>query len=126
MTRRAFIGRWQRAGIVAALAYALALQALLLSFGGALHAEAGLAEGIVCTRAAGDSAPHAPAQAHDALCCILSCQAAAGSAAPEPVPAGFAHPPARPTVLAFLPEAPSSVGTSGLPPVGSRAPPRLG
>lgn len=128
MTSRAFIlRRWQRAGIVAALAYALALQALLFAFGGALHAQDALIPGptaILCGQGKG-AVPDAPAQAHDALCCVLSCGVSA-TTGPLPAVAGLERPAALPQTVAFLPAEPLLVRFSGFLPVGSRAPPRLG
>jgi len=130
MTSGAFIlRRWQRAGIVAALAYALALQALLFAFGGALHAHDALILGptaILCGEGKGAApTPDRPAQAHDALCCVLSCGVSATAGA-LPEVAGLARPAALPRLVAFLPAEPLLVRSSGFLPVGSRAPPRLG
>jgi hypothetical protein len=117
---------WTRAAIVAAMAYAFVLQALLLSVSGAFHAaEAAQPQGIICVRNGSSAPDHSPPQAHDGLCCILSCH---GSAPAGPVPAAavferlapvavVTRTPARPSVLGF---------SSNVLPLGSRAPPRLG
>jgi hypothetical protein len=56
---------WKQAGITAAVAYALALQALLLSFGGALHAgAANLPQAIICLPSQQPAPDHAPVDAH--------------------------------------------------------------
>lgn len=128
MTSRAFLKRWQRAGITAAIAYALVVQALLSSLGGVLHAQAaGLPQNVICAQdgdrtAPGD--PHAPASAHNALCCILSC----GVSPPMPAPAfvSIATPAIVAALVIFRPETPVSRLSSDVLPVGSRAPPRLG
>lgn len=127
MTGSASFTLWQRVGITAVIAYALALQAVLFSYGGALHAEtaAGPA-GIVCSQGAGHSAPDAPATSHDALCCILSCGVSAAPAGPLPALAGIARPATVPVIIAFLPDGPPLARVSGVLPVGSRAPPHLG
>lgn len=127
MTGRASFTLWQRAGITAVIAYALALQALLFSYGGVFHPEsvAGPA-GIICSEGSGHSAPDAPAAAHDALCCILSCGVSAAPAGPLPALAGIARPATAPVIIAFLPDEPPLARIAGVLPVGSRAPPRLG
>jgi hypothetical protein len=125
MKRRGFTTGWKRAAATAVVAYALVLQALLLSFGGALHAaEASGPQAVIC--AEGVAGPdHAPAKAHDGLCCTLSCHGA-GPAGPLPgftllerlAPvAGGMEPSSGPPVLA---------ASSDVLPLGSRAPPRLG
>ncbi|MBZ6075533.1 DUF2946 family protein [Microvirga puerhi] len=124
MTNRASLARWQRAVMTAAIAYALALQALLYSFGGALHAEASLFEGVVCAQTSESSGAHGPAQAHDALCCILSCHVAAASGVPMPDAASLLRPASLSAVVAFLPDESRFVRSFGFLPVGSRAPPR--
>jgi len=125
MTRRERIGSWKHAAIAAAAAYALVLQALLLSFGGAVHVSAA-PQGIVCAQNGAASSPdQAPGKAHDGLCCILGCHGpGAGGQAP------VVNPPSRPqALLAAVP----SLGadpflrlSSNVLPLGSRAPPRLG
>jgi hypothetical protein len=125
MTRRKRIGSWKHTAIAVAAAYALVLQALLLSFGGAVHVSAA-PQGIVCAQNGGASAPdQAPGRAHDGLCCILGCH---GPGAGGETPAAAS--PGRPQ--AFLAAA-SSFGaepflrlSSNVLPLGSRAPPRLG
>jgi hypothetical protein len=73
----------RRAAIAVAAAYGLALYALLLAFGGGLHAAAPGSHGhVLCSR---DQAPNgAPGQAGGELCCVLVCfdPAAAGPGAP--------------------------------------------
>ena len=127
MASRAVLGRWQRAGIAAAVAYALVLQALLFAFGGTLHAEAGaLPPGIICAHRQDDGAPAAPAPAHDALCCALSCNVPAPPLGPVPVCAGIAPPVRVPVVAGPVQDAPLLRLWSRVLPVGSRAPPRRG
>jgi hypothetical protein len=125
MAERVTIKGWKHAAIAAAVAYALVLQALLLSFSGAFHAAAAEAQAIICVQD-GTSAPvHSPEDAHGGLCCILSCN---GSGAAGPVP--ILAPPERltPTMAAIgAPGDPSVLPTSPkVLPLGSRAPPRLG
>jgi hypothetical protein len=128
MTHRGFTTGWKRAAIAAAVAYALVLQGLLLSLGGALHAAeaSGPQAMIICADGAASGQDRgAPAKAHDALCCILSCHS---STAAGPLPAFTALKRPAPTALvikaagepAALPVA------SKVLPLGSRAPPRLG
>jgi hypothetical protein len=127
MMRRVSNVGWKRAVLTALMAYALVLQTLLTSLGGAAHAAetAGL-QGILCLPSGGQTqSDHAPAKAHDGLCCTLSCHGA-GPAGPAPgaflpnrlAPVALAEPvPADASVLRLF---------SNVLPVGSRAPPRLG
>jgi hypothetical protein len=77
--------RWStgRAGVALVVAYALALQALLASFGvgGAVirHQLAGVA---ICTSNADGSAPVAPTEHDRAACCTLCSAPAPGSTGP--------------------------------------------
>jgi hypothetical protein len=127
MKRRGFSSIWRRAAITAVMAYALTLQALLLSFGGAAHAAtlAG-APDIICATGAASGSHDAPANAHDGLCCILGHN---GCAAPAGLPpaAGIVD-RARPslTVSGRVHERVFPRAFSSVLPVGSRAPPRLG
>ncbi|MCB8819181.1 DUF2946 family protein [Microvirga rosea] len=124
MTGRAFLTRWQRAALTAVIAYALALQALSFSFGGAVHAQASLSEGVICAQSSEHSKPHGPAQAHDALCCILGCNLSAAFGGPPLVQAGLARLALTPATISFSPDRADPVRLVGFLPVGSRAPPR--
>ncbi|MGO4572094.1 hypothetical protein [Microvirga sp. 2TAF3] len=127
MTSRAFLTRWQRAAITVAISYALILQAVLFSLGGALHAQAaGLPQEIICTQGAGADSSRAPAKPHAALCCILSCGVSAPPAGPVPVLAHIAQPVSVQVANGFLAAKPFLRLASAVLPVGSRAPPRLG
>jgi hypothetical protein len=118
---------WKQAGITAAVAYALALQALLLSFGGALHAgAANLPQAIICLPSQQPAPDHAPVDAHDSLCCILSCNASVPPAGPVPALAFLDRPPSVPNATGIFRPAPFLRLASNVLPVGSRAPPRLG
>ena len=95
VTGRAVATGWKRTATVAALAYALAVQAMLLSFGGALHPGAlGPAQGIVCANGEPAHEPanqpaHTPADARAGLCCLLGCNgASAAPAGPGPAATG--------------------------------------
>lgn len=126
MTRMASITPFRRAVLTALMAYALVLQTVLASFGGAAHAaQAAGPSGILCLQDGQTRPDSAPAKGHDGLCCTLSCHGG-GTAGPAPasVPAvrlapvpldeqGRADPPAVHLFSTVLP-------------VGSRAPPRLG
>jgi len=126
MTGRAPGKTWTRAALAAAMAYVLVVQALLLAAGGALHAAAAAQpQGIICLQDGSSAPDHAPAKAHDTLCCTVSCHgsAAAGPAPSVAMPARWA-----PEALAGNRPAPSPrlTLTSTVLPLGSRAPPRLG
>lgn len=117
---------WTRAATVAAVAYALVLQVLLLSFGGALQAAAAHGpQAFICAPGSDAGTDHAPAKAHDSLCCTLSCHGA-GAAGPAPEAASLERlaPPA--TAIEVFGRAPALRLASNVLPVGSRAPPRLG
>lgn len=125
MTGTAIITGWKRTALAAMLAYALALQGVLLALGGAMHVQAAtLPETVLCLSDDQGGSPHQPGQTDHALCCILSCGVSVGSAGPvtaslqprQPLPVDL-----RPTVDA----SPRAVALNVLP-VGSRAPPRLG
>jgi hypothetical protein len=82
MTHRWSIGR---AGIALVAAYALALQALLASFGvgGAVaHHQLATVAAAVCTSNADGSAPAAPTEHDRAACCILCSAPAPSSTGP--------------------------------------------
>lgn len=118
---------WKRAAITAAVAYALALQALLLSVSGALHAgSVASPQGILCAWDATPAPDHSPSKAHDGLCCILGCSVSA--AAGGPVPSAILLDRLLPvaTLIGYSLEAPFLRIASKVLPVGSRAPPRLG
>ena len=126
MKRRGFTTGWKRAAVTAAVAYALVLQALLLSLGGALHAaEASGPQTIICIEGSAKSQDRAPAKAHDVLCCTLSCH---GSAAVGPLPAFSVFKRRAPAVLEIEAAGEPAVlrVASHVLPLGSRAPPRLG
>jgi hypothetical protein len=127
MTHRGFITGWKRAAVAAAVTYALVLQGLLLSLGGALHAaEASGPQAVICAEgAAGGQDRGAPAKAHDALCCILGCH---GSTAAGPLPGFTALKRPAPAALDIKAAGEPAVlrVASKVLPLGSRAPPRLG
>lgn len=118
--------RWRRAVLGAVMAYALAIQALLSAFGGALHAGT-LAgpEAFLCAPGQTASQDPAPSKPHDGLCCLVSCHGA-GSAAPAPIHTALEQPPLSGALAEALGKAPLPDLTSAVFPVGSRAPPRLG
>lgn len=124
MTRKGTITAFQRAVLTALIAYALVLQTVLASFGGAAHAARALEpQGVLCLQE-GRGPLHDPAKAHNGLCCTLSCHHA-GAAGPAPEGA-FAEPHAHATLVAQGPLALSVPRHfSRVLPVGSRAPPRL-
>jgi hypothetical protein len=79
MTHRWSIGR---AGVALIAAYALALQALLASFGAGvtvIRDELAAIAGTICTANADGSAPIMPAEHDRADCCILCAAPGAGS-----------------------------------------------
>ena len=117
---------WKRAAVAAVVAYALALQGLLLSLGGALHAaEASGPQAVICAEgAAGDRDRGGLPKAHDALCCILGCHGS--TAGPLPVFTALKRPaPAALGIEAAGQPAVLRVASKVLP-LGSRAPPRMG
>jgi hypothetical protein len=119
---------WKRAVLTAVLAYALVLQALAFSFGGALHAAAaGLPQAVLCAPGTAQSAPDpASGKGHDVLCCALACHGSASPAGPVPATAALDRPflvssaDIKPYAAPFLRL------SSSILPVGSRAPPRIG
>lgn len=133
MSRVQAIG-WKRAAVTAIAAYALVVQALLLSFGGALHAApADAPQGILCSwdsKLAPNDKPvpdePSPAKPHDGLCCILGCGHSAGAAGLAPAAAEIERPLPVLVVAGLSREAPFLRLASNVLPVGSRAPPRLG
>jgi hypothetical protein len=126
MNRMRLITGWKRAALAAVMAYALVLQVLLISVSGAAHAaQASGPQGILCLQDGQSQSDHAPAKAHDGLCCLVGCHGA-GAAGPVPV---ASSPVRRVAVVrdAPLPENLSAAPiSSSVLPVGSRAPPRLG
>lgn len=128
MTGKVFIAGWKRAVLTVALAYALVLQALLLSTSGAVQAGAvDLPQAVLCLSGPDHTPDHpVPDTGHHALCCILGCHGAGATGGPPP--AGAALPRRPPAALAAvpIPEAPALRLASDVLPVGSRAPPRLG
>jgi len=126
MTHKGSNIRWKRAVLTALMAYALVLQTLLTSLSGAVHAaEAAGPQGILCLPGGQTQSDHAPAKAHEGLCCTLSCHGA-GPAGPAPgaflpnrlIPVALGEP------VSIDASAPRQYST--VLPVGSRAPPRLG
>lgn len=128
MTGKALMTGWKRAAVAVVLAYVLALQALLLSMGGAVQAAAGHSpQGVLCITDPAAAPDHrAPASAHDGLCCILSCHGFGPSGGVPPATVSIDDPPASPAAAVPVPEAPVLRLSSNVLPVGSRAPPRLG
>jgi hypothetical protein len=117
---------WKRAAVSAVLAYALALQAVLFAVGGALHADpANLSQAVICVAEAASGQDHAPAKAHDALCCILNCHASGAAGSPLPVAALLDRPIPATVAAGLARHAPHLRLASSVLPVGSRAPPRL-
>ena len=126
MTRMASITPFRRAVLTALMAYALVLQTVLVSLGGAAHAaQVAGPEGIICLQEGRTQPDRAPAKGHDGLCCTLSCH---GGGAAGPAPAFVPTERLAPvTLLENLPADPSAAHLySNVLPVGSRAPPRLG
>jgi hypothetical protein len=127
MTDRAYIKGWKRAAVTVTLAYALALQALLLALGGALHAgTAPLPQAILC-EPGGQSAPD-PLRpgTHDDLCCILNCHGSTPPGGPAPAVASLHRPTPARTMIGPSWEEPVRRRVSSVFPLGSRAPPRFG
>jgi hypothetical protein len=113
-----------RAGVALVAAYALALQALLASFGvGAAvvrHQLAGMA-GAICTSNADRSAPAAPAD-HDRVdCCILCSAPAPGPIGPIGVLAGVPDGGSPSRLIAQ--QSALNLGIIAWLPGGARAPP---
>ena len=128
MTGRSIIAGWKRTTLIAMLAYALALQGVLLALGGAMHVQAaGLPQAVLCVQADGGiAAPASPTdQADHALCCVVGCTAGTTLAGPLPVAATLRMRFPAPIDLDPAPAFAAPVVASSLPPVGSRAPPRF-
>jgi len=127
MKCRGFTTGWKRAAVTAAVVYALVLQGLLLSLGGALHAVEAAAgpQTIICAEGSATGQDRAPVKAHDALCCTLSCH---GSTAAGPLPVFAVLKRRTPAVLEIRAAGKPAVlrVASHVLPLGSRAPPRLG
>jgi len=126
MMRKVTITGWRRAVLAALMAYALVLQAVLVSLGGAAHAaQAAGPQGVLCLQGGQNQPDRAPAQAHDGLCCTLSCHGAGPAGpAPEFVPAERLAPAALDRRMPA--DLSAARRFSNVLPVGSRAPPRLG
>jgi hypothetical protein len=126
MMRRVSMTAFRRAVLTVLVAYALVLQTVLVSLGGAAHAaEAAAPQAIHCLQDGRTQPDHAPSKAHDGLCCTLNCHGP-GSAGPAP---GFVlGERLAPVVLEAPAPAVSQAArlSSSILPVGSRAPPRLG
>ncbi|KAB0268087.1 hypothetical protein [Microvirga brassicacearum] len=130
MTGTAIITGWKRTALAGMLAYALALQGVLLALGGAMHVQAAtLPETVLCLSDGQGGSPHQPGQTDHALCCILSCGVSVASAGPVPVTASLQPlQPRQPLPIDLRPTvgaSPRAIALNVLP-VGSRAPPRLG
>ena len=126
MRFRGFTTGWKRAATAAVVAYALVLQGLILSLGGALHAaDASGPQTIICAEGSATGQDRAPVKAHDALCCTLSCH---GSTAAGPLPVFAVLKRRTPAVLEIRAAGKPAVlrVASHVLPLGSRAPPRLG
>ena len=128
MTERATIGSWKRTALAVMLAYALALQGLLLALGGAMHAQASTLpeQTVLCLQGSGGDPSHDPATTDHGICCLAACVGGTGPIGPTPAftslqPLRSLVSEVRPTVV----PARDSVKSAVLP-VGSRAPPRLG
>jgi hypothetical protein len=128
MAGRASMTGWKRAVLTAVLAYALVLQALAFSFGGALHAAAaGLPQAVLCAPGTADSAPDpASDKGHDVLCCTLACHGQASPTGPVPAAAALDRPFHISAADPEPYEAPFLRLSSSILPVGSRAPPHIG
>jgi len=126
MRTRASITGWKRAAVTAVVAYALVLQALLLSFGGALHAAAAQApQAIVCAQGGESGSDRQPGDPHDALCCVLNCHGSA-PAGPAPASAAFERLPPVAAAVELSSGTPFLKPTSHVLPLGPRAPPHSG
>jgi hypothetical protein len=131
MSGNAITRGWKRTLLASLLAYALVVQGALLALSGAMHVRA--AEGppvILCLKADESGSAQQPGQTDHAadhkLCCLTGCASGPGAAGPLPVAASLTD-----RLVAAMGSGPGP--TSGdpiigpsLPPVGSRAPPRLG
>ncbi|MEZ0168890.1 hypothetical protein [Microvirga sp. TS319] len=126
MMRKVSITGWKRAVLTALMAYALLLQTLLASVGAAAHAaEFAGPQGVLCLTGSPSRPDHAPAKAHDGLCCTLSCHGK-GSAGPAPEFVSVERlSTVTPDRRAPGPS-PAARHFSNVLPVGSRAPPFLG
>ncbi|HZH10932.1 MAG TPA: hypothetical protein VEZ24_11255 [Microvirga sp.] len=126
MMRKDTIAPFRRAVLTALMAYALVLQTILVSLGGAAQA-ADMAgnQGILCLQDGETRPGHDPATAHEGLCCTLSCHNPSAAGGPVPEAASIAHP--APVTLAVREPAAAVIPRlfSSVLPVGSRAPPRL-
>jgi hypothetical protein len=129
MKGRSIITGWKRTTLAAMLAYALALQGVLLALGGAMHVQAAdLPETVLCVEANGGGPTHQPGpldSADHALCCIVGCTAGIAISGPLPVAAALRMRFPAPLDLRPAAALPAPVIAPSLPPVGSRAPPRL-
>jgi len=111
-----------RAGVALVAAYALALQALLASFGvGAAVVRHQLAGIAICTSSADRSAPAAPADHDRTACCILCSAPAPSPIGPIGVVAGV--PDAGPSSRLMTPDGAPRLGMIAWLPAGARAPP---
>src|SRR5262249_11625745 len=118
--------RWNigRAGVALVAAYALALQAVLASFGvGAtvIRDELTAIAGTICTANADGSAPATPAEHERADCCILCSVPGPGSIGRIGVLAGM--PDDGSSCQLAAPDGAPGLGTTAWLPGGARAPP---
>jgi hypothetical protein len=118
--------RWSigKAGVALVAAYALALQALLASFGvGAtvIRDELTAITGAICTANADGSAPIMPAEHDRADCCILCAAPGPGSIGRIDVLAGM--PDEVSSSQLAVPDGAPGLGMNAWLPGGARAPP---
>ena len=130
MSGRAITHGWKRTLLASLLAYALVVQGALLALSGAMHVRAAeLPPTVLCLKADDGGSAHRPGQTDQAadhnLCCLAGCSSAPGPAGPLPV---AVSPTDRLSAAIGLEPGPVSadrVFAPSLPPVGSRAPPRV-
>jgi hypothetical protein len=130
MSGRAITHGWKRSLLASLLAYALVVQGALLALSGAMHVRAAeLPPAILCLKADDSGSAHRPGQPDHAadhnLCCLAGCSSGPGAAGPLPVAASLAD--RLSAAMALEPGRASAdrVIAPSLPPVGSRAPPRV-
>lgn len=118
---------WRRTALVAALAYVLALQGVLLALGGAMQVQAaGLPATLLCVQKDDGGTAHQPGSAEHALSCALACSVSSAPDGPLPVIASLPMSRAVPVTAGFKAGRQRLAASSAVLPVGSRAPPRLG
>ncbi len=131
MSGRATTSGWKRTLLAALLAYALVAQGGLLALADAMHLGAAeLPPAVLCIKADDGGSPHQPGQTDHAadhkMCCIAGCSSPAGAAGPLPVAASLTDRVSAAMELGAALASADRVIAPALPPVGSRAPPRLG